>query len=91
MLNRADLGSIHRYSAHHRELVERSERAACFYREQVFSPSKVTDWIDGEQTETGDTTNGVTALCPRCGIDAVLPSDAPVPFTSDMLAQMHAH
>lgn len=36
------------------------------------------DWIDGRQVETGSTQDGVTALCPRCGIDAVLPSAATI-------------
>ena len=91
MLNRADLDSFHKYSAHHRELMEHSERAACFYCEQFFSPSEVADWIDGRQLETDSLRDGATALCPRCGIDAVLPSGAPIPFTSEMLAQMRHH
>jgi hypothetical protein len=35
--------------------------------------------------------DGVTALCPRCGIDAVLPSAVPVALTAELLAAMHAH
>jgi hypothetical protein len=91
MLNRADLDSIHKYCDHYRELIERSERAGCFYCEQFFSPNEITDWIDGEQIESGSTRDGVTALCPRCGIDAVLPSEAPMPVTAEMLAQTRYH
>jgi hypothetical protein len=91
MLNRADLESIHKYSNHHRELMERSERAGCFYCEQFFTPGDVTEWIDGRQVETGSTNDGVTALCPLCGIDAVLPSAAPIPLTADVLAEMRSH
>ena len=90
-LNRADLESIHKFSDHHRELLERSERAGCFYCGEVFDPTEITDWIDGRQVETGSLDDGVTALCPRCGIDAVLPSAAPIKLDSDLLAQMRSH
>jgi hypothetical protein len=91
VLNRADLESIHKFSDHHRELIERSELAGCFYCEQFFSRKEIMDWIDGPQVETGSTEDGVTALCPRCGIDAVLPSAAPIPLTPEVLAQMRYH
>ena len=91
MLNRADLESIHKFSTRHRELLSRSERAGCFYCQEFFSPTEVTDWIDGRQVETGSLDDGVTALCPRCGIDAVLPSAAPIPLTPDVLAEMRHH
>ena len=88
-LNRADLQSIHRHSSRHRDVLGRSDRAGCFYCESFFDPTEITDWIDGRQAETGSTADGVTALCPRCGIDAVLPSAAPIPLDADVLAQMH--
>jgi hypothetical protein len=91
VLNRADLESIHKYSNHHRELLARSDRAGCFYCEAMFAPSEIVDWVDGPQLETGSTDDGVTALCPRCGIDAVLPSAAPISLTAEVLAAMHYH
>ena len=91
MLTRADLESIHKYSDHHRELMEHSERAGCFYCEQFFNPSDVVDWIDGRLVEMGRTEGGVTALCPLCGIDAVLPSAAPILLTPEVLAEMRYH
>jgi hypothetical protein len=91
MLNRADLESIHKYSNHHRYLLARSERAACFYCRATFTPAEIMDWVDGPQVETGSTEDGVTALCPHCGIDAVLPSAAPIPLNDEVLAEMHNH
>ena len=91
MYSRADLESIHRFSDHHRELLARSERAGCFYRRRTFDPREITEWVDGAQRESGETSDGVTALCPRCGIDAVLPSAMPVPLTAELLAEMHSH
>jgi hypothetical protein len=89
MLSRADLESIHRYSDHHRELLARSERAGCFYCGAMFDPTEIMDWVDGRQVETGNTADGVTALCPRCGIDAVLPSAAPISLNDEVLGEMH--
>ena len=91
MLKRADLESTHKHSSRHRDVLARSDRAGCFYCQAFFDPSEITDWIDGRFVETGDTADGITALCPRCGIDAVLPSAAPIPLDPDVLAQMHHH
>lgn len=91
MLNQADLESIHKYSDHHRELLARSDRAGCFYCGAMFKPTEIMDWVDGRQVETGRTEDGVTALCPRCGIDAVLPSAAPILLNDGVLSAMHHH
>jgi hypothetical protein len=91
MLNSADLDSIHKYAGQHRALLARSDRAGCFYCRTMFNPSEIVDWIDGRQVDTGNTDKGVTALCPRCGIDAVLPSAAPIPLSEDLLTSMHQY
>jgi hypothetical protein len=89
--NRADLESIHRFSDNHREILTRSARAGCFYCRRTFDPREITRWIDGPPVATGELSDGVTALCPYCGIDAVLPSAMPVPLTPELLAEMHFH
>jgi hypothetical protein len=91
MRSRADLKSIQAYSSLHRHLFAESDFAVCFYCRSRFAPSEVQDWIDGKQVETGETDDGLTALCPRCGIDAVLPSAAPIRFDDALLEEMHAY
>ena len=91
MLNRADLESIHKFCGHHRDLLIRSDRAGCFYCGAMFSPEEITDWIDDKQVDTGNLDDGMTALCPRCGIDAVLPSAAPIALSEGILTAMHRH
>jgi hypothetical protein len=88
VLNQADLRSIHRYSSNHRDLLTRSERAACFSCGAVFSPAEIERWIDSPQDDDTEREGGITALCPRCGIDAVLPSAAPVDLTPALIAEM---
>jgi hypothetical protein len=89
--NRADQESIHKFCSRNRELLSRSDRAGCFYCQELFDPTEILDWVDGRQVETGDTADGTTALCPRCGIDSVLPSAAPIVLTKELLAEMNAH
>ncbi|MEO7043143.1 MAG: hypothetical protein ABI035_12850 [Gemmatimonadaceae bacterium] len=88
-LKQFDLESVHKHSSRHREVLARSDSAGCFYCQSFFVPAEIMDWVDGRQAETGSASDGITALCPRCGIDAVLPSAAPIPLSADLLAQMH--
>lgn len=90
-MNRADRESIHKFCTRNRDLLARSSRAGCFYCEVIFDPSEIKDWIDGRQVESGRLENGVTALCPRCGIDAVLPGAAPIVLDGALLADMRHH
>jgi len=81
-----DLESAHRFCAGHRNLVVMSEICGCFYCLSVFRPISIHDWIDGKEWEPK-----ATALCPRCGIDSVLPSAAGILITEQFLNTMHDH
>ena len=47
-----------------------------------FEPEAIADWVDE---------SGVTALCPKCGIDSVIGSASGFPITRDFLEQMRKH
>ena len=81
-----DLDFIHKHSIRHRPSIERSERCGCFYCEAIFSPTEILDWVD----DSAEYPQGGTALCPRCGIDSVVPS-ATVQFTPELLREMRAY
>ena len=85
-----DLGIIHARSIRHRADIERSQVCGCFHCGAIFPPAAVTDWVDGSE-DGNDADSGITALCPKCGIDAVLPSAANITITSDLLAEMREH
>jgi len=57
----------------------------------VFPASEVVDFVDGRRLESGDTADGETALCPRCGIDSVLAETERVTLSADLLNEMRAH
>ena len=71
--------------------MDRSERAGCFYCLALYSASEIVEWIDEPSGETGLVGEGVTALCPRCGIDSVLPSAAPIALSEELLGEMHQY
>ncbi len=73
MRTEADLRALHRFSSRHRPRLDRSEQAGCFYCLEVYDPAEITEWVDEPMT-LGSPGDGVTGLCPHCGIDAVLPS-----------------
>ena len=70
---------LHRLSDRHRQAVMLSHTCGCFYCYTLFNPQRVEEWTD----------DGCTALCPSCGIDAVLPGYW-VKLTPLLLQQMHA-
>lgn len=42
---------------------------ACDLCVRYIDPSEMTEWMDG----------GITAMCPQCGIDSVIPADGVSP------------
>jgi hypothetical protein len=80
----ADLKAAHRHSASHRTEVLSSPSCGCFHCLAVFAPSEIRDWVDA-----GADGVGKTALCPRCGIDSVIGSNAGMALDERFLSQMH--
>lgn len=68
-------------ASRHRTQLEASTRCACFFCFRTFSVTDITSWIEANQT----------ALCPRCGLDAVLGNGAGHTIDDRFLRGMHAH
>jgi len=58
------LVDAHQHASQHRGELEASTRCGCFFCFRTFSPVSIKAWIDASQT----------ALCPGCGVDAVIGS-----------------
>jgi hypothetical protein len=71
----------HAHASKHRAEIEASARCACFFCFRTFAPSTIKAWIEGNQT----------ALCPHCGIDAVLGTVADLRIDDGFLRKMHQH
>ncbi len=75
------LKNAHRFCTNHREALSHDKICGCFYCLNIYSPAEITKWI---RDKTG------TALCPHCGVDAVLGESSGYPITKEFLAEMHA-
>ena len=54
----------------------------CFHCLKIFSPSEITSWLEE---------GSGTAICPYCGIDAVIGESAGHPITAAFLKKMNKH
>jgi hypothetical protein len=73
--------AAHKHASKHRAEVEASGRCACFFCFRTFPPSQIKAWIDSDQT----------ALCPSCGVDAVIGSNSSQRLDDGFLRKMHRH
>jgi len=73
--------AAHPHSRAHRTELQSSESCGCFFCFRTFGFGDITRWTDAEQT----------ALCPRCGIDAVLGDASGFRIHDDFLRRMHRH
>lgn len=86
-----DLDAAHRHCRDHRDELAASTCCACFHCIRTFPPVQVVDWIDpAPQTATESGRRSQTALCPHCGIDAVIGDAAGYPITPEFLEAMRA-
>jgi hypothetical protein len=73
------LKDLHKKSRNNRQRLVQARRCGCFNCLSEFPASEIAGWIDG----------GVTALCPVCGVDAVLGFAAAI-ADREILGEMHA-
>ena len=71
--------AAHKCSSNHRLQIEASTKCGCFYCQRIFQPSTIEDWTDDD----------TTALCPFCGIDAVLGDASGFPISKVFFADMY--
>lgn len=67
----------------HRDEIEASDSGGCFYCLAIFGPTEIDTWTEHPNPP------GITALCPRCGIDSVIGSASGLPIAAEFLGQMN--
>jgi hypothetical protein len=70
--------AAHVHSSKHRTEIEGSDHCGCYFCFRIFPPSTIKNWVEG----------GQTALCPHCGLDAVVGS-AHCQIDDNFLRRMH--
>ena len=75
------LDYAHMLSFDNADSVKASQMCGCFCCQEIFPAAEVTRFLDE--------TPGRTALCPHCGIDAVLGDASGVEVSEDFIRKMH--
>ena len=73
----------HGYCTSNKNALGDSDLCGCFYCLTIYSPSEINEWIKDE--------DGDTAICPHCGIDAVLPNSKEYPMEEAFLQRMQKY
>lgn len=87
-----DVQGAHRHCRDHRDELAASVRCGCFHCCRVYAATEIIDWIDPAPEMAAETgRSGQTALCPYCGVDAVIGDASTYPLTPAFLESMRAH
>jgi 8-oxo-dGTP diphosphatase len=81
-----DYIQAHKHSSGHRQEIGESKVCGCFSCLAMFVIRSIFQWIDEDKDGMGQ-----TALCPNCGIDAVIGSASGYPVTLEFLKKMEKH
>lgn len=80
-LHKIDTAALHKAARQHRFEVFHSDHCACFACGKTFLPQQIVEWTD----------KNMTALCPFCKMDSVLPSYNGTPTDPETLQEMNRY
>ena len=69
------------HTSNHRTVLQKSKSCSCIYCRKTFGYADINEWADNKQT----------AICPHCGVDAVIGSASGVELTKEFLKDMKAY
>ena len=75
------LEKLHTYSANNKRTIALASKCYCFHCLAVLEPEAITDYLADEQT----------AICPKCGVDAILPDSIEETIDENIIAEMNAY
>lgn len=83
--------AAHRHTWDNRAELEASRLCGCCSCMEVFPADEIVAWtgLDMNNFNNPDTASGETALCPRCGSEAVIGDKAGFGLTPDFLSRMN--
>jgi hypothetical protein len=82
-----DLHRLHKLSGWHEDAIQRSDLCGCFCCVRIFARTEIVEWVD--EPPHCPRGPGKTAICPLCGVDAVLPEEIGQPLTVELLTAMN--
>ncbi len=70
----------HTHCTRNREELRGSQVCGCFFCLEIYPPSRIHEWVNERENPT--------ALCPECGIDAVIGASSGYPVNVEFLREM---
>ena len=80
-MTREKIEQAMKFAISNKKAIQESPKAGCYYCKKTYKPSKVVEFLEHEEI----------ALCPKCGIDSVLPANSPYEPTNENLAELHQY
>ncbi|MCI1245109.1 MAG: sel1 repeat family protein [Bacilli bacterium] len=81
MKNEKELTELAKHSKHNEIEIIKSKTCSCYFCRQSYSARDVNDWVNDK--------DGVTAICPICGMDAVIGDACGIPFGKADLKELN--
>ncbi len=78
-MKNTQLIKAHEFCSNHKDALLKDEKCGCFYCLAIFNPNEIKEWVEDKSE---------TALCPYCGIDAVMGESSGFAITKDFLKEM---
>ena len=72
-----DIIKAHEHSSDHKKEVLASKKVGCFYCLEIYSPDEIKQWSFEN-----------TAICSKCGIDAIIGTKSGYKINKEFLAKM---
>lgn len=77
----AQLKKLHTYSSHNRNLIMLANRCYCFHCKTALDRHEIKEYAD----------DGQTAICPKCGIDAIIPDSIEDSIDEKTISEMQEY
>ncbi len=99
-MSNQDCIAAHKHCSNHSDRLSRDQVCGCFHCGRIFTPADIGQWVQMKIAIAKDSTGKpvafrteeqATALCPFCGVDAVIGESAGYPITETFLAEMHRY
>lgn len=83
--------AAYRYTTNNWALIQQSKVCGCCNCVEVFAPDEIVAWtgLDFSNADDPVAVDSQTAMCPRCGSEAVLGDKAGFPINPQFLGQMN--
>ena len=80
-MNKEELEKIHDKCFENKEELLRVNRCGCMNCLKIFNPKEIKEWINFSE--------GLTAFCPYCHIDSVIPESEEYVLNEELLGELH--